>query len=114
ARWSPPNTPPITQCPFNGGTETMDWQRVNIQPQPAKINNHPSNLMPRCIKKPAAVSAHPYRSIQNAGSDWSWRKSHPGQTSASSPATEPINKAGINAWATRRVGGDQNGSDSLR
>src|SRR5260370_42658127 len=84
-----------------------------MRAQPQRMNSHPNNLIPRFIKKPAAVRAHPYSNIQKGGSPAVWRKSQVGHTNASNPAIEPTNRAGSKAWAMRRVGGDQKGSDSF-
>src|ERR1041385_2017122 len=65
------------------------------------------------MKNPAALSAHPYNTIQNAGNAQACKKSQPGQTMANRPAIKPTNNGANNPCATRRVGGDQNGSDSL-
>ena len=74
------------------------------------MNAQPKSLIPRGIKNPAECNAHPYKTIHPGTSNQIGNKLSVCKTRNGSPATNPANNGGANAWATRRVGEDQSGS----
>ena len=84
-----------------------------LRPKPARMKIQPNHRMPRGMKKPAAWIPHPYITHQIRTTACFDASASP-QLNISAAITAPARNGGVNACAMRRVGADQNASDSLK